>query len=97
MSVHGTGECAWGTARACMVCGVSVHAEGEYMGHGVSVHREKGVHSMGWGGVRSGDECAHGVGCAQDSGGAQGCQGTRMGLRVPGASWGFAGKCPWPG
>lgn len=47
------------------------------MEHGVSVHRERGVHSMQY--VRSGDECVRGVGCAQDAGGAQRYQGMWMG------------------
>lgn len=62
------------------VCGASVHAETKYMRHGVSVHREKDVCSVGYmGSMRSGDECAHGGRCAQDVGGAQGYQNMCMG------------------
>ena len=63
-------------------------AESKYMGHGVSVHRERGVHSMGY--VRSGDECAHGVGSARDTGGAQRYQGMRMGA---GGAWHELREC----
>lgn len=55
MSVRGMGKRTWGMERVCTVWGVwgvSVHAEGKYMGLGVSVH------SVGYvGGMRSGDEC----------------------------------------
>lgn len=88
MSVCGMRKCPWGIERVCTVWGVwgaSVRAEGKYIGHGVSVHREKGVHSVGYvGGMRSGDERAHRVGRAQDTGAAQGCQGTCMGA---GGAW----------
>lgn len=48
MSVHGV----WRECAQCGVWGVSVHAEGKYMGLGVSVH------SVGYvGGMRRGDEC----------------------------------------
>lgn len=44
-----------------------VPADGKYMGHRVSEHEERAVHSMGY--VRSGDECPCGVGC-RDAGGS---------------------------
>lgn len=51
-----------------MVWGVwGVPADGKYMGHRVSEHEERAVHSMEY--VRSGDECPCGVGC-RDAGGS---------------------------